>query len=265
MLKILILSVGIIGAYSAPSHNIVKKSGNIPARAGGEGPPYPLWHLEPLYVRKIPDKSEEKRSVSNDEDGVRSVSQVQESLMTSVNGDQQSMSQQLDQVSKNGEMMSKVFQQEKSDGKLGHKPHVEKMTQVDIPKLNIHQQFVDNNELDESEDSVRTVKRNAGIRMPSAEELAKYILTTGDENSVVELIEEMVDSQQMSEDQALLYVETVKAILDAAEREVEEEVIREALVERRLEEEAAMEEAERQLELRSLLQRGPKLARKRFQ
>ena len=66
-------------------------------QAGGEGPPYPLWHLEPLYVRKIPDKSEEKRSVSNDEDGVRSVSQVQESLMTSVNGDQQSMSQQLDQ------------------------------------------------------------------------------------------------------------------------------------------------------------------------
>ena len=34
--------------------------------------------------------------------------------------------------------------------------------QVDIPKLNIHQQFVDNNELDESEDSVRTVKRNVG-------------------------------------------------------------------------------------------------------
>ena len=33
--------------------------------------------------------------------------------------------------------------------------------------------------------------------MPSAEELAKYILTTGDENSVVELIEEMVDSQQV--------------------------------------------------------------------
>ena len=57
----------------------------------------------------------------------------------------------------------------------------------------------------------------------------------------------------------MLYVETVKAILDAAEREVEEEVIREALVERRLEEEAAMEEAERQLELRSLLQRGPKV------
>ena len=66
-------------------------------QGGGEGPPYPLWHLEPLYVRKIPDKSEEKRSVSNDEDGVRSVSQVQESLVTSVNGDQQSMSQQLDQ------------------------------------------------------------------------------------------------------------------------------------------------------------------------
>ena len=35
--------------------------------------------------------------------------------------------------------------------------------------------------------------------MPSAEELAKYILTTGDENSVVELIEEMVDSQQVDD------------------------------------------------------------------
>ena len=58
-------------------------------------------------------------------------------------------------MSKNGELLSKVYQQEKSDGKLGHKPHVEKLTKLDIPKLNIHQQYVDDNE-----QSLRAVKRS---------------------------------------------------------------------------------------------------------
>ena len=49
-----------------------------------------------------------------------------------------------------------------------------------------------------------------GVRMPSAEELAGYILTTGDQASVVDLIEGVVNNEKMSEEQALVYVETIK-------------------------------------------------------
>ena len=59
MLKLFCLSL-LVGGLSA-AHNVVKKSGNVGA-AGA--PPYPLWHLEPLYVKKLPAKSEEKRDLN---------------------------------------------------------------------------------------------------------------------------------------------------------------------------------------------------------
>merc|ERR1719445_1817964 len=88
------------------------------------------------------------------------------------------------------------------------------------------------------------VKRNVGLRLPSAEEMARYILTTGDQQTVVQLIEAMVEAEELSEEQALLYVETVKAILDTAEKELEEESLREILLERKLEEAAMAERVE---------------------
>ena len=60
MLKLFCLSL-LVGGLSA-AHNVVKKSGNVGA-AGA--PPYPLWHLEPLYVKKLPAKSEEKREAAS--------------------------------------------------------------------------------------------------------------------------------------------------------------------------------------------------------
>ena len=83
--------------------------------------------------------------------------------------------------------------------------------------------------------------------MPSAEELAEYILSTGDQASVVDLIEGVVDNGKMSEEQALVYVETIKAMLDTAEKEEDE--IRELL-------QRKAEEAEREEALRNLLRRG---------
>ena len=55
--------------------------------------------------------------------------------------------------------MSKVYQQEKESAKSGHKPHFQKLTKIDIPELDIHQQFVDE---DEEEETMRAnhVKRN---------------------------------------------------------------------------------------------------------
>ena len=97
----------------------------------------------------------------------------------------------------------------------------------------------------------------------SAAELAGYVLSTGDQASVVQLLEMMLGEGkvrwswqrlfyftdftfQISEDQALVYVETIKSYIDEAEKaseqpDNEEEKIREILLERNLEE-AAMEQ-----------------------
>ena len=97
----------------------------------------------------------------------------------------------------------------------------------------------------------------------SAAELAGYVLETGDQASVVQLLEMMLGEGkvrwswqrlfyftdftfQISEDQALVYVETIKSYIDEAEKaseqpDNEEEKIREILLERNLEE-AAMEQ-----------------------
>lgn len=87
MLKLISVSL-LISGLSA-THNVVKKSGNVPS-AGY--PPYPLWHLEPLYVKKLPAKSEEKREAP-----VLSSSQVEEShsVFTDHNGERNSLQQQI--------------------------------------------------------------------------------------------------------------------------------------------------------------------------
>ena len=105
------------------------------------------------------------------------------------------------------------------------------------------------------------------VRLPSAEDIAEYILLTGDQASVVNLIEGLVNNGkvssviefwnnitllclQMSEEQALVYVETIKAMLESVEKEEEEEEAREMLLQRKL------EEAEREYALKNLLRRG---------
>merc|ERR1719340_170022 len=100
---------------------------------------------------------------------------------------------------------------------------------------------------------VNHVKRNGGatpFRLPSAEDIAEYILVTGDQASVVNLIEGLVNNGKMSEEQALVYVETIKAMLESVEKEEEEEM-KEILLQRKL------EEVEREDALRNLLRRGP--------
>jgi len=243
MLKLFCLSL-LVGGLSA-AHNVVKKSGNVGA-AGA--PPYPLWHLEPLYVKKLPAKSEEKREAASPVS--RSEMEESHSVFTDINGERNSLQQQIQKVTKNGKLLSQVYEKEKENSKAGLKPRFQKLTKIDIPDLDIHQQYFDNDEIEAAR--ANHVKRNAGgpvgLRMPSAEELAEYILSTGDQASVVDLIEGVVDNGKMSEEQALVYVETIKAMLDTAEKEEDE--IRELL-------QRKAEEAEREEALRNLLRRDP--------
>ena len=63
-------------------------------------------------------------------------------------------------VSKNGKLISKVFQEENAHAGSGEAPQFKKLTKIDIPDLNIHRQFFD--EGPEAGESARLnhVKRN---------------------------------------------------------------------------------------------------------
>ena len=94
------------------------------------------------------------------------------------------------------------------------------------------------------------------LNLQSAEELAGYILETGDEASVVTLLEDLLKDGQISEEEALIFVETLKSYVEEAEAspvESEDEEMREHLLARKLEEEkAARAEADKMAMFQSL-------------
>ena len=65
-------------------------------------------------------------------------------------------------VSKNGQLVSSLTQEEKEEAKTGQKPRHHKMAKLDIPELDIHQQFEDNDEEDQDV-RVNFVKRNVSV------------------------------------------------------------------------------------------------------
>jgi hypothetical protein len=68
-----------------------------------------------------------------------------------------------------------------NNAEYGQKPHVEDMTTVDIPELDVHEKIVNNNGVE-----------TTGIPPPSAAQLAGYVLKTGDQASVVQFLEMML-------------------------------------------------------------------------
>ena len=112
----------------------------------------------------------------------------------------------------------------------------------------------------------------------SAAELAGYVLETGDQDSVVQFLEQMIEegkvliassqsnyhivsTSQISEEEALGYVETIKSYIKEAEKvsegsEDEEEKIREILLERKLEEFAREQKLEEEEEAKEEFMRS---------
>jgi len=96
----------------------------------------------------------------------------------------------------------------------------------------------------------------------SAAELAGYVLETGDQASVVQFLEKMIQQGEISEEEALVYVETIKSYLEEAEKMAaegsndEEEKIREILLERKLEESAMQQKLEEEEEAKAEFMRS---------
>jgi len=203
------------------------------------------WHLEPLGVTKLKrDRLAAPHSVSQ----TREFHQT----LSSVDGDTQGRVEENEQVEQNGKLVSSIYHKERQNQVAGEKPRVEAMTKVDIPDQNIHETIVDN-----SDDSLRAMKRNSMeaedsiLDLEAAAELAGYILDTGDEGTVVTFLEELLNERKVTEEEALVFVEVVKELIEEtrvanlpdSENDHRRNVspLRDILLERKIEEEREKE------------------------
>lgn len=110
----------------------------------------------------------------------------------------------------------------------GERPHSVSRTQVDVPALGIHETKVeDSNQQQQSQQQQQqrlpgpAEKKNYGLYPWNAEEqdrsdytptdLAEYILRTGDEEGVAIAVEELLRQGMMSREEAIVYLQDVKA------------------------------------------------------
>ena len=60
-------------------------------------------------------------------------------------------------MSKNGKLVSKLFHQQTNKAENGAKPHVEDLTEVEIPELNIHEKIINNDGVQSKVQAKRSV------------------------------------------------------------------------------------------------------------
>ena len=66
-------------------------------------------------------------------------------------------------VSKNGKLVSKLVHQQTKNAEEGGKPHVEDLTEVDIPELDIHEQIMNNDGFVRKIQEKRSVSKLFGL------------------------------------------------------------------------------------------------------
>ena len=62
-------------------------------------------------------------------------------------------------VSKNGNLVSKLVHQHTKNSEKGGKPHVEDLTEVDIPELDIHEKIMNNDGFESTIQAKRNVSK----------------------------------------------------------------------------------------------------------
>merc|ERR1712133_215776 len=133
------------------------------------------------------------------------VQQLQK-IKQDVGGHRYETKQSINEVTKNGHVVSSLAHAMDSRSGPGEKPHTSSMTEVEIPSLGIHERITSRD--DESEK----------IADPeTAAKLAGYVMETGDQGSVVQFLQLLLQEGKMSEEQALAYVETIKKDIELAE------------------------------------------------
>lgn len=183
-------------------------------------------------------------------------------ILQEINGERKEVEQQSEQVSRDGQLVSKMLHQGNSVSSEGSPAHSKGFTEIEVPALNIHDRIIN------KDGEVKTVsmppsKRHAPPALghmvldapeeaedtdqqQTIEELATFVLETGDQASVVQFLQMMMEEGKMSQEEALVYVDNIKRIVEEASRNEKEEPvndiekIREMVQENKIEEEEGM-------------------------
>lgn len=152
------------------------------------------------------------------------VLKTEKSRFVSVNGKMQGTSTKEETVkdAKSGATLANVKQSSQLEQRgPGERPRSVSKTQVDVPALGIHESKVeDSNALRPGETGHASQKKNFNYPWVNEEpdrgdytptDLAEYILRTGDEEGVALAVEELLRQGMMTREEAIVYLQDVKA------------------------------------------------------
>jgi len=208
----------------------------------------PMWRLQPATIPK--DKKESSFPL------VRKMSSSNSRIMQEINGERKEVERQEEQVSRDGRLVSKVLHRGDAESSEGGPAHSKGFTEIEVPALNIHDRII-NKDGQVKTVSVPQSKRRAAPALghmvldapeeaedddqqQTIEELATYVMETGDQASVVQFLQMMMEEGKMSQEEALIYVDNIKRIVEKEEPVDDIEKIREMVQENKVEEEEEM-------------------------
>jgi len=225
----------LVAVECAPSaHKVEKKSGKWPVLHDLEDPVAALAALKPQQHEPIAQSLGSKAGAGVPR--VRSLSRSSSSskIIKEVNGERKELENEEEQVSRNGELVRKLLHTGETEQSKGGTPHSKGMTELQVPALNIHQRLYDNDgqlqrvdtppvKRHQSPPAVGHVLMEPKPQEPqnTLEELAGYILETGDQASVVEFLQLLLEEGKITQEEAIEYIDAIKRMLAAAEREEE--------------------------------------------
>jgi len=253
-MMVLWVFLGLFVLADCAPYKVEKKSGHFPVLHGLEDPVMALAALNPHAHVNVAEG--EGATVGAGVPRVRALSRISSSsrIIKEENGERNGMEKQDEEVSLNGELVSKLLHKEEAEQSKGGAPQTKGMTEFEVPALNIHQRLYNSDGHVQVVDAP-PVKRHASPAIGhvlmeqkgqepqnTLEELAGYILETGDQASVVEFIQLLLEEgkvklgvrestnttfqyQNITQEEALEYIDAIKRMLEEAEggREEREE------------------------------------------
>jgi len=236
------LLVSAVVLIQGAPHTVQKRVGNLPIIPGDEDVSS-LSALKNNHQQKW-DKLEKRKPLMPPRETSHQFSRSSQSVYSNVLGNKHQFNDQKEKIVHNGELMGLLHKTKLGEALEGQKPHENDLTEISIPRLGINNKIVNH---DGVQTAVKT-KRNGGQRVHVPEgfaskaqytpdDLAQYILDTGDQAGVVQLLQNLIQTRKISEEEALMYVDSIKGQMEKEEKAVLEE-------EQELEEEQQQEEGQ---------------------
>jgi len=240
----LLLVVTVAGVLSVPTdrHTVKKRASNLPIIPGDEDAnslgmlKYKKWRLEPVEVKQIEsykhDKPKQnKRMPSLPSQHTFSEMSSAQSSYSNLNGNIATTNEQRHKANEDGQLLDSFHHSGAGQAYKGKPAHTQELTELKVPSMGLNDRVLERDgQMVQEQENAQESEEERVLQVSSV--LAGYIRQTGDEAGVAEYIKQMLTRGQMREDEALMYLNTIQALLSrdkllTREKEEEEEVERE--------------------------------------